>query len=328
MATMHAGSMLTIALTLTLATGPACGQATATGSAQAYPDKPIRIIAAAAGGSGDFAARAVAQGLKDSAGWTVVVDNRPGGLLAMETVAKAPPDGYVLLIDSLAFVGGPLARQRIYDMTAEFTPIASVTSSPTLLVVPPSTAARSVKELIDLAKARPGKLNYGSTGAGGIAQLTGELFKSMAGVYIVHVPFKATAQALTDVMGGQVQLMFATTGPATPHIKSGRLRALAVTGAKPIALFPDLPTVAATLPGFESVSLVGIYAPPKMAAPMVTRLNQEIVRALDRADIKERFLRAGVEPAGSSPAEFTAKIISETEKWKKVIKDAGIKADR
>ena len=296
-------------------------------SGQDFPGKPIRIVTAAAGGTGDFTTRTLAKGLTDSAGWAVIVDNRPGGLSAIETVVKAPPDGYTLLVDSLAFLVGPLRPKIYYDMAADFSPVALITNSPAVLAVHPSLAVKSVRELIALAKARPGDLNYGSTGIGGIAHLTGELFKSMAGVNIVHVPYKATAQAMTEVISGQVQLIFVPTGPAAPHIKSGRLRALAVTGARPSPLLPGVPTVAATLPGFEATSLVGIFAPAKTPAAILNRLSQEIVRALHREDVGERFLSAGVEPAGSSPEEFAAKIISETAKWTKVVLDAGIKAN-
>ena len=295
------------------------------GVSQDFPNKPLRIVTAAAGGTGDFTTRTLAKGLLDNMGWTVIVENRPGGLSAIENVVKAPPDGYTLLVDSLAFLVGPLRPKIFYDMAADFSPVASLTSSPTVLVVHPSLPVKSVKELIALAKARPGELNYGSTGIGGIAHLTGEMFKSMAGVDIVHIPYKSTAQAMTDVISGEEQLMFVPTGPATPHIKSGRLRALAVTGAKPSLLLPAVPPVAATLPGFESTSMVGIFAPLKTPVPIVNRLSQDIVRALNRDDVKERYLSFGVEPAGSTPQEFTAKINYEMAKWTKVVANAGIK---
>jgi len=296
--------------------------------AQDYPNKPIRIVTAAAGGGGDFTTRIVAKGVSDGVGWPIVVENRAGGLLAIETVAKAPPDGYILLVDSLGFLIGPLLQKTFYDPVTDFTPVALATSSPNILVVHPSLGVKSVKELIALAKARPGQLNYGSTGGGGISQLTGELFKSMAGVNIVHVPYKAAAQALTDVISGQVQLMFAATGPAVAHIESGRLRALAVTSGRPSALLPGLPTVAASgLPGYEAASMFGIFAPAKTPEPIVRRLNQEIVRALNRPDVKDRFLSAGIETVGGSPEEFAGKIKSEIAKWDKVIKEASIKVD-
>ena len=293
--------------------------------AQDFPSKPVRIVTAAAGGTGDFTTRTLAKGIFDSVGWTVIVDNRPGGLSAIENVVKAPPDGYTLLVDSLAFLVGPLRPKIFYDLAVDFAPVASLSSSPTVLVVHPSLPVKSVKELIALAKARPGELNYGSTGIGGIAHLTGEMFKSMAGVNIIHIPYKSTAQAMTDVISGEDQLMFVPTGPATPHIKSGRLRGLAVTGTKPSLLLPGVPPLAATLPGFDSTSLVGIFAPQKTPGPIVNRLNQEIVRALYREDVKERYLSFGVEPAGSTPQEFTAKIHSEMAKWTKVVANAGIK---
>jgi tripartite-type tricarboxylate transporter receptor subunit TctC len=180
--------------------------------------------------------------------------------------------------------------------------------------------------LIALARARPGELNYSSTGIGGIAHLTGEMFKSMTGARIVHVPYKATAQAMTEVISGQVQLMFVPTAPAAQHIKSGRLSALAVTGAGPSLLLPGVTALTAFLPGFEATSLVGMFAPLKTPAPMVNRLNQEVVRALAREDVKVRYLNSGVEPAGGTAGEFSAKIVSETAKWTKVVMDAGITA--
>ncbi len=299
---------------------------TGTVFAQDFPHKPLRIVTAAAGGTGDFTTRVLAKGVADSMGWPVIVDNRPGGLAAIESVVRAPPDGYTLLVDSLAFLVGPLRPKIFYEMASDFSPVASLSSSPAVVVVHPSLGVRTVKELIALAKARPGDLNYGSTGIGGIAHLTGELFKAMAAVNIIHVPYKATALAMTEVISGQVQLMFVPTGPAAPHIQSGRLKAIAVTSSKPSLLLPGVPPVAATLPGFESTSLVGIFAPQKTPTPIVNRLNMEIVRALNRGDVRERYLSFGVEPAaGSTPEELTARIISETAKWTKVVADAGIK---
>ena len=308
---------------------PAILIALSAGSVQAqdFPTKPIRIVTAAAGGTGDFTTRTLARGITDSIGWTVVVENRPGGLAAIETAFKSPPDGYTLLVDSMAFLVGPLKPKLFYDMAVDFLPVAMLASSPTVLIVHPSLGTKSVKDVVALAKARPGELNYSSTGIGGIAHLTAEMFKSMAGANIAHIPYKATAQALVEVISGQTQLMFVPTAPATPHIKSGRLRAVAVTGARPSLLLPGIPAVAETLPGFEATSLVGIFAPLKTPTPMVNRLNQEVVRALAREDVRERYLSSGVEPAGSTAGEFTAKILSETAKWTKVVMDAGITAN-
>ena len=303
------------------------GAGTVFAAGKEYPNKFIRIVNAAAGGTGDFTTRTLAKGLIDDVGWSVFVDNRPGALSAIETVAKAEPDGYTLLVDSLAFLVGPLKPKIYYDMATDFSPVASVTNSPAVLVVPPSLAAKSVNELIALAKASPGKLNYASTGTGGISHLSAEMFKSMAGVNIVQVPYKATSQALTEVISGRVQVMFVPTGPAAPHIKSAKLRALAVTGARPSPLLLGVQTVAATLPGFEATSVVGVYAPPNTPAPIINRLSQEIARVLNRKEVIMRYLSAGVEPASSTPEEFTALIKAETAKWTKVIKDAGIKGN-
>jgi tripartite-type tricarboxylate transporter receptor subunit TctC len=272
--------------------------------AQDFPSKPIRVVTAAAGGTGDFTTRTLTRGISDNLNWSLVVENRPGAVSAIEAVVKAPPDGYTVLVDSMAFLVGPLRPKVYYDMAVDFAPVALIASSPTVLVVHPSLGVKSVKEIIALAKARKGELNYSSTGIGGISHLTAEMFRSMAGINIVHIPYKSTSQAMVDVLSGQTQLMFVPTAPAAPHIKSGRLRGLAVTGVRPSSLLPL-----------------------KTPTSVINRLNQEIVRALGRDDVKERFLSFGVEPAGTTAAEFTAKIHTDTAKWTKVVADAGITAN-
>ena len=295
-------------------------------SGQDYPNKPIRIVTGASGGGGDFASRLIGQGLTDRLGQQVVVDNR--GNIAGEIVSKAPPDGYTLLVEGASFWIAPLLQKTPYDPVRDFAPITVAVSTPNILAVHPSVTANSVKELIALAKARPGALNYASGGTGGSAHLAGELLKAMAGVNIVHIPYRGTGPAVTALIGGQVQLMLANAAAVTPHVKSGRLRALAVASAQPSALAPGLPTMATSgLPDFESVLMLGIFAPARTPATLIDRLNQEIVRVLNGADVKAKLFAAGVEPVGSSPKEFAATLKSDMAKWGKVIKDAGIRAD-
>ncbi len=299
--------------------------------AQNYPAHPVHILTSEAGGGLDFAARMIAQGMNGSFGQQVIVDNRggAGGIIAVEAVAKAQPDGYnLVLYGSNIWLLSFLQDNVPWDATRDFAPVSLVASSPNILVLNPSVPANSVKELIALAKAKPGELNYGGGSAGSSTHLSAELFKSMAGVNIVRIPFKGTASALTAVLGGQIQMMFVTAGTIAPHIKSGRLKALATTGSKPSALMPELPTIAAAgLPGYESVSIVAILAPAKTPTAIVTKLNQEIIKGINRSDVKERFLAAGVEPVGSSPAELAATMKSEIVRMGKVIKDAGIRAE-
>ena len=289
---------------------------------QEYPSKTIRIITAAAGGGADFTARLIAQGLSASLGQPVVVDNRTG-ILASEAVSKAPPDGYTLLVIGSSVWIGPLMQKMPYDMN-DIAPISLTDGTANLLAVHPSLPVKSVKELIALAKARPGELNYSSSPPGSPTHLAAELFNSMAGVKIVRVVYKGTAPAIAALIGGEVQMIITDAGLLTPHAKSGRLRALAVTSAQPYALAPGLPTVAATVPGYESGSVTCLFAPAKTPAAIITRLNQEVVRYLARSDVKEKFFNAGAETVGNSPGEFAALIKSDTAKWGKVIKDAGI----
>jgi len=298
---------------------------------QNYPVKPIRIVTAEPGGGNDFAARVLAQGLTRSLRQQVVVDNRggAGGAIAAETAAKAPPDGYTLLLYAGNIWTIPLLRSNAqYDAIRDFAPITWVAKSPSTVVVHPSLPVQSVTDLIALAKARPGQLNYASGGSGSATHLSVELFKAMAGVNIVRVPYKGNAPALNDLIAGQVQLMFVTAATVAPHLTSGRLRALAVTSAEPSVLAPGLPTVASSgLPGYESISIYGLFAPSKTPAPIIRRLNQESAQYLKTAEVRERFFKVGVETVGSSPEEFAAVIKSDMTKMAKVIKDAGIRED-
>ncbi len=309
----------------------AMGQTASTGSGQAYPVKPIRIVTAEAGGGNDFAARAIVRGIADSMGQQLIVDNRggAGGIIAAEIVARAAPDGYTLLVYASNIWIIPLLKKNVpYDMAKDFAPITWAARSPSTLVVHPSLPVKSVKDLIAIAKAKPGQLNYGSGGSGATTHLAAELFKSMAKVNIVRVTYRGNAPALNDLIAGQIQVMFATAGTVAPHIGSGRLRALAVTSAQPTALSPGLPTVASSgLPGYESLSIYGVFAPSKTPTAIIQQLNREMVRVLHRADVKEQFFNAGVETVGSSPEAFAAAIKSDVARMAKVINEAGIRED-
>ena len=294
---------------------------------QTYPNRPIRIVASEAGGGGDFAARLIAQGLTDGLGQPVIVENRPSNIVG-EIAAKVQPDGYSLLVEGVSFWIAPLLRKMPYDVTRDFSPVTLASAAPYCLVVHPSVPAKSVKELIDLAKAKPGEINYASAGIGGGAHLAGELFKAMTGVNIAHIPYKGSGPAAIGLIGGQVQMMIANPPAVTPHIKSGKLRALAVTSAQPTALFPGLPTVSASgLPGYEVTVTTALFAPIKTPVAIISRLNQETVRILHRSDVKERFFNTGVEAVGTSPGELGSSIKSDLAKWGKIIKDAGMRAD-
>lgn len=297
-------------------------------SGQAYPNKPIRIVTNAAGGGADFVARLIARGLTERLPQPVVVDNRGGsGLIPGEVVSKAPADGYTLILAAVSFWVRPLLQNAPYDPVRDFAPISMVGRSPLVLVVHPSLPVRSVKELIALAKARPGALNYATGGTGSSPHIAVALFAAMAGIKIVHVPYKGGGPALIDLLSGQVQMTI-DGSQLVPHIKSGKLRALAVTTLQPTALFPDLPPVAAAgVPGYESAGIYGVLAPAKTPVTLIKRLNEEIVRAIHQADVKEKFISVGVEVVGSSPEELVAKLNSEIPRWSKVIKDASIRSD-
>ncbi len=294
---------------------------------QNYPNKPVRILTAEPGGGLDFQARLIAQGLAASFGKQFIVENHGGGVFAAEIVAKAPADGYSLLFyGSNVWLAPFLSSNVPWDPEKDFAPVALAVRSPNLVVVHPSLPVKSVQELIVLAKARPGELNYASGSAGSSPHLAAELFKYMAGVNIVRIPYRGNALGYTDVIRGQVQLIFPTASSVAPHLQSRRLRPLAVTTAQPSVLFPDLPTVAASgVPGYEMATITGMFAPAATPAALIRRLNQEVVRVLLRPDIKERFLNVGVETVGSSSEEFAATIKSEMGRLGKVIRDAGIR---
>ena len=298
-------------------------------SGQDYPNKPLRMVSPGPGGGGDFVARFIAQGISGPLGQQVVVDNRPAGVIPGQIVSKAPPDGYTLMVIGNSFWITPFMQDSLpYDPVKDFAPITSAVGSPNVLVVHASVAANSVRELIALAKAKPGVLNYASAAAGGSVHIAAELFRHMAGVNIVRINYKSSGAAVTALVGGEVQMMFANAPPVMPHVKSGRLKALAVTTLQPSALLPELPTVAGSgLPGFEVASVYGVFAPANTPAAIVKRLNQEIVRFLARTDMKDKFFAAGMEPIGSTPEELAAAMKSEMARVGKVIRDAGIRED-
>ena len=294
---------------------------------QSYPNKPVRMVVSGIAGSSNFAARLIAQGLTGAFGQQVIVDGREGGVVVPEIVAKAAPDGYTLLLNGSAMWLLPFMRSNVaYDPVKDFSPITLAISTPNILVVHPSVPIKSVKDLIALAKARPGELNCATGNAGTSNHLAAELFKAMAGVNIMRIPYKGIAPALNDLISGQVQLMFGAAAAVTQHIKSGRLRAVAVTSAQPSALAPGLPTVAASgVPGYASVAIFGVLAPAKTPAAIIKRLHQDITRVLDTPEVRTRFFNSGSEVVASTPDEFAAAIKSEMSGLGKLITDAGIR---
>lgn len=296
-------------------------------SAQTFPTRPIRIVLGTAGGGDDATARIIAAGIAGPLGQPVIVDNRGSGIIAAELVSRAPSDGYTLHLNGSAFWNNPLLREVRYAV-ADFAPISLIQRDVFVLAVHPTVPVKSVRELLDMAKARPGQLNYSSGAAGASAHLAFELFKSMAGINIVRIAYKGGSPAVTGLVAGEVQTSIFDAILIMPLAKAGKLRALAVTTAQPTPLVAGLPTVSESgVPGYEAGGLLGIYAPDKTPAAVINRLNQEIVRVLTQAEAKEKFFNAGVEVVASSPEEFAAIIKSETAKIAKVIKDAGIKID-
>lgn len=294
--------------------------------AQDFPGKPLRIYTSPAGGGGDFAARTVAQGIAGPLGQSVVVDNRVT-LLANELASKAAPDGYSLLASGGSLLIYPLLYKAPFQ-TADLAPISQITREVSILAVHPSLPVKSVRELVALAKARPGELNYSMVASGSANQLAGELLKAMGGISIVSVAYKGSAATVTAVIGGEAQLTMADPVVILPHAKSGRLRALGVSSAKPSPLAPGLPTISESgLPGYEMEGMTSLYAPAKTPVSIINRLNQEVVRALNQPEARERMLNGGVESAPTSPAELAAIMKNEIAKAAKLIKDAGIKGD-
>ena len=300
--------------------------------AQPYPTKPIRLIVPfAPGGGTDITGRAIAMKLSEALGQTVVVDNRAGanGTIGADIAAKAPPDGYTLsMISSSHSVNPSIMKKLPYDLINDLAPITQATTQPYALILHPSVAAKSVKELIALVKAKPNSLNYGSSGTGGLSHLSGALLCSMTGITMTHIPYKGGSPALTDLVGGQIQMLFSTILQAQSQLKGGRVRALAVTTARRSAGAPDLPTMQeAGVAGYEVAGWYGMVAPLKTPAAIIARLNTETVKALRAADIKDKLAADGSEPVGSTSEAFSLHIKTEVAKWQKLVKDANIRAE-
>ena len=294
-----------------------------------FPDRPIRIVAPGTGGSADFVARLIAQGLGPRLREQVIVDNRPNGLAPVEIVIRAQPDGYTILLYGSTVWLMPLLNSHVnYDPLRDLAPLTLAVSSPNIVVVPLTLPVKSIPDLIALAKSKAGALNYATTGTGNATHLAAELFKSMAGVDIVRINYKSAGSAISELMAAQTQLMFSPAAAVGPHVKAGRLHALAVTGPKPSMLYPELPTVAASgLPGYASLAMSGVFAPARTPANVISRLNSEIAQVLKSAEGRQKLLNTGVEPVGSSPQELTATMKAEIARMGKVIKAAGITAD-
>jgi tripartite-type tricarboxylate transporter receptor subunit TctC len=325
--------MIASLLRLTLGALLAAMAVPALAQAPAYPTKPIRLVVPfPAGGTTDILARAVAQKLTEAWGQPVIVDNRPGagGNIGSELVAKAAPDGYTLEMGTVGThaINASLYAKMPYDHVKDFVPVILIAGVPNVLVVHPSVPVTSVAELIAYAKANPGKLNFASSGSGTSIHLSGEHFKVMSGVQMTLVPYKGSAPAVQDLLGGQVQLMFDNLPSALPHIKAGKLRALAVTSAQRAPVLPDVPTIAeAALPGFEASSWFGVLAPAGTSPAIVVKLNAEIAKWLASSEAKEKLQGQGANAAGGPPENFAKHIAAETAKWAKVVKESGAKVD-
>ena len=311
----------------------ACGAGMVDALAQAWPAKPVRIVVPfSPGGSTDISARLIGQRLTDQVGQSFVIDNRAGagGNIGADLVARAPADGYTLL---LATTGVMSINQYLYkslpfDPERDFVPVTQLGGLPLVLVAGTSLPARTLGELVALAKKRPGELTFASSGIGGSTHMTAELFNAASGLKMVHVPYKGSPQAIQDLIGGNVILMFDQVVSSMPQVQAGKLRALAITSSVRFPTLPDLPTVAESgFPGFESVSFNGLAAPAGTARDIVNRLQAEVAKALKQPELRERMLRDGMEPVGSTPEAFAAFIRGERVKWSKVVKDLGLRVD-
>ena len=297
-----------------------------------YPSRPIRVIVPFAPGGGlDISTRLIAQKLTEKWGQNIVVDSRPGAatIVGSDIAAKAAPDGYTLLMITTTFSINPgLYRKLPYDPVKDFAPVTQLNFQPNVVVVTPSFAARSVKDLIGLAKAKPGALTFATPGAGSAPHLSAEMFQRAAGISMIHVPYKGIPPAVTDVLGGRVTMLFTTTISAAPHIKAGKLRALAITSAKRQASMPDVPTIGETIPGYRAEAFQGMVVPAGVPQPIVGKIASEVARIVKLPEISQRFQLDGAEAVGSTPKEFAIFLKAEMQKWSKVIKDAGIKPEQ
>jgi tripartite-type tricarboxylate transporter receptor subunit TctC len=308
-------------------------QAQTTSGADKYPSKPVRfVVGFAPGGAADIPARLIAQKLSETFAQTVIVDNRPGadGILAADLVSKSPPDGYTVAYVTAGFAMNSIlhAKTLPYHPINDFTPLSLVASGPLTLVVNTALPVRNLKELVALAKAQPGKLNYASAGSGGTMHLAGELLRQVAHVDIVHVPYKGGGPALTDVLAGQIEFTFVGAPASMPYIRSGRLKVLAVSTAKRSASLPDVPTVAELgYPDYEVSTWYGVLAPARLPAAIGNRVSSDLAKVLSAADVKEKLLGLGIESVGSTPEQFMALLKSEIARWTPVIQKAGLKIE-
>ena len=300
--------------------------------AQTYPHKPIRfVVPFGVGGPGDAIGRMIGRQLTESLGQPVVIDNRSGAttIIGTELTAKSLPDGYTLLLISTTHAVNPgLFPKLPYDPIKDFSPVTLITATPFMLGIHPSVAAHSVSEFVAIARNKPGSLNYGSSGAGSSIHLTTELLKAAANIQMTHVPYKGSGPAFIDLIGGQIQMLFSSTVSTMPHVKSGKVRGLAITSLKRAPALPEIPTIAESYPGFESSSWFGMLVPAKTPPAVIDRLLKDTRAALKSPDVHQSLLSQGAEPGGQSPAEFGAYFQAEIRKWAKVIKSAGIKLEQ
>ena len=297
-----------------------------------YPTKPVRLIVPfPAGGATDLFARTLSQKLGEKLGQSLVVENRPGagGTLGSDLAAKASPDGYTLLLatSSTHSIGPNLNPRMPYDAVKDFTPISQVGNAPSIMLVPNSSPAKTVKDWIEHAKKNPGRLNYASSGNGTIVQLTAELFKAQADLFVVHIPYKGTALAIPDLVSGKVDVLFDSLPTGLPHVRDGRLRALGVTTLKATPLAPGVPPIADVLPGYESNTWFGLFGPKGLPADVVSRVNTAANQVLQDPEVIDKLQRLGIEPVGGMPAQFTAMLAKESVKWKKIISERKITLD-
>jgi tripartite-type tricarboxylate transporter receptor subunit TctC len=300
--------------------------------AQSYPVRPVRLLVGyPPGGPTDLAARLAGQQLSEALGQSFIIDNRPGagGTLAMGLLAQSTPDGYALGLGSNGELAiSPHLRASLpYDPLKSFIPISRIGASQLVLLVNPSVPAKTVKELVALARTKPGSVNFASSGSGSTAHLSSELLKHMAGIDLVHVPYKGAAPAMADLMGGQVQMLITGFSGAVPFIKSGKLRGLGSTGAKRLVAMPEMPTIAESVPGYEVSSWYGVLAPARTPAPIIAILHRELAAMVKKPEVTERLVALGIEPEGTSPAQFAAQIADEIAKWGRVVKVAGVKVE-
>ncbi len=319
----------TVRLSVLIATLLTCTPA----AAQQYPDRPLRfIVAFSAGGAADLLARTIGQKLSERWNHQVVVDNRAGagGVIGMQIAAKSPADGYTLLMGSSSnlAIGPALHANPGYDPLKDYAAVTDVANVPIIMVVHPSVPAKSIPELIQYAKARPGQLSYASSGAGATPHISGELFRRQAGIELTHIPYKGGGEAVAAVLGGHVQMSFGAVSTALPHMKAGKLRGLGVTSPKRLASVPDVPAIAEAIPGYEVVQWFGVFVPAGTPKPVIAKLNSEIRAVLALPEVKERYAAQGVESQSSTPDAFGAYVSAEIIKWKKLLKEMDIRGEQ